>query len=91
MNIPKKNPEKKTAATSAQVPTEAPVGNASAAGKGANRGEGILNAKEGKKNPKDGPSAERGENSGADVLKAVDTDAPGRFLGREEKTGASVS
>ena len=49
MNIPKKNPEKKTAATSAQVPTEAPVGNASAAGKGANRGEGILNAKEEKR------------------------------------------
>ena len=86
MNIPKKNPEKKTAATSAQAPTEVPAGNASAAGKGANRGEGILNAKEGKKNPKDGPSAERGENSGADVLKAVDTDAPGDIFrtGRED-------
>lgn len=86
MNIPKKNPEKKTAATSAQAPTEASAGNASAAGKGANRGEGILNAKEGKKNPKDGPSAERGENRGADVLKAVDTDAAGDIFrtGRED-------
>ncbi len=86
MNIPKKNPEKKTAATSAQAPTEAPAGNASAAGKGANRGEGILNAEEGKKNPKDGPSAERGENRGSGVLKAAETDASGDIFrtGRED-------